>query len=351
MRALIARLCPRYPRTGSTVHIIINGTPQVKDYYDEFNTLERGKGAVIDRKEKVANLVDKFYSLVTDLYEWGWGTSFHFSPLLPGKDWAACESAHEGRIAALIRLGPGKQALDVGCGVGGPMRTIAATSQGKVTGITINQYQVDRASYHNSRLGLSHLCTPVRGNFLEMPFKNETFDGAYAIEATCHAPTLEQVYSEVYRCLKPGSIFVAYEWVTTPNYDDTNEAHVAIGDEIIIGNGLPNLRSWKVAEEAGKNVGFTLLESRDLAVQADGTLTPWWHRLSTSLKVFKLKAKFNHALVTIAEYLHVAPKGMIQVHQMLVDTGIALIEGGEQGLFTPMHMLVFKKEGKKTAGE
>lgn len=321
----------------------------MKDYYDEFNTLQRGKGAVIDRKEKVANLVDKFYSLVTDLYEWGWGTSFHFSPLLPGKDWPACESAHEGRIAALIRLGPGKQALDVGCGVGGPMRTIASTSQGKVTGITINQYQVDRATYHNSRLGLSHLCSAVRGNFLEMPFKNETFDGAYAIEATCHAPTLEQVYSEVYRCLKPGSIFVAYEWVTTPNYDVKNEAHVAIGDEIIIGNGLPGLNSWKIAEDAGKNVGFKLLESRDLAVQADGSLTPWWFRLSKSLTLFKLKAKFNHSLVTIAEYLHVAPKGMIAVHQMLVDTGIALIEGGEQGLFTPMHMLVFKKPEAKAS--
>jgi len=47
--------------------------------------------------------------------------------------------------------------------------------------------------------------------------------------------------------------------------------------------------------------------------------------------------------VTVAEYIGVAPKGMIQVHQMLVDTGIALIEGGEQGLFTPMHMLVFQK--------
>eukprot|EP00890_Picochlorum_soloecismus_P003349 jgi/Picsp_1/4014/NSC_01526-R1_protein len=268
---------------------------EVKDYYDEFNTLERGKGAVLNKKEKVAQLVDKFYSLVTDLYEWGWGTSFHFSPLLPGKDWAACESAHEGRIAALIGLEPGKVALDVGCGVGGPMRTIAATSQGKVTGITINQYQ------------------------------------------------LEEVYGEVFRTLKPGSVFVAYEWVTTPNYDDKNENHVAIADEIIIGNGLPNLRTWKQAEEAGKTVGFKLLKSRDLAVKADGSLTPWWHRLSSSLNVFKWKAKFNHSLVTVAEYIGVAPKGMIQVHQMLVDTGIALIEGGEQGLFTPMHMLVFQK--------
>ena len=32
----------------------------------------------------VAELVDTFYNLVTDIYEWGWGQSFHFSPLLPG---------------------------------------------------------------------------------------------------------------------------------------------------------------------------------------------------------------------------------------------------------------------------
>ena len=316
---------------------------EVKEYYDEFNTLQRGEGAVIDRKEKVADLVDKFYSLVTDLYEWGWGTSFHFSPLLPGKDWPACESAHEARIAALTGLEPGKTALDVGCGVGGPMRTIASTSGGNVTGITINEYQVTRANYHNAKLGLEAQCKAVRGNFLEMPFPNASFDAAYAIEATCHAPTLEQVYSEVFRCLKPGSIFVAYEWVTTPKYDVNNKGHVAIGDEIIIGNGLPKLNSWKEAEEAGKKVGFRLLKSRDLAIKPDGTSTPWWYRLSTNLDAFKVKAKFNHALVCVTEYLRIAPKGMIQVHQMLVDTGISLIESGEQGIFTPMHMVVFQK--------
>ena len=41
--------------------------------------------------------------------------------------------------------------------------------------------------------GLSEQCKAVRGNFLEMPFEAATFDGAYAMEATCHAPKLEQV--------------------------------------------------------------------------------------------------------------------------------------------------------------
>jgi len=154
---------------------------------------------------------------------------------------------------------------------------------------------------------------------------------------------LESVYSEVFRTLKPGSILVAYEWVTTPAYDPTNKQHVAIADEIIIGNGLPALNSWKDAEEAGKKVGFKLLKSRDLAIMPDGSITPWWWRLSKNTKLFKAMAKFNHSLVSVAEFLRIAPKGMVAVHQMLMDTGIALIEGGEQGIFTPMHMLVFQK--------
>lgn len=40
--------------------------------------------------------------------------------------------------------------------------------------------------------GLAPLTEVVRGDFLNMPFKDNTFDGAYAIEATCHAPTVRR---------------------------------------------------------------------------------------------------------------------------------------------------------------
>lgn len=45
-------------------------------------------------------------------------------------------------IAETIGLKPGMRVLDVGCGVGGPMRNIVENTGGKVTGITINEYQV-----------------------------------------------------------------------------------------------------------------------------------------------------------------------------------------------------------------
>ncbi len=65
---------------------------------------------------------------------------------------AASEAAHEARLPGILGLKPGTKALDVGCGVGGPMRTIASTSGSHVTGITINDYQVQRAKHHNERV-------------------------------------------------------------------------------------------------------------------------------------------------------------------------------------------------------
>ena len=79
---------------------------------------------------------------LTDIYEWGWGQSFHFSPAIPGKSHRDATRAHETMIADLLKLKPGQKVLDVGCGVGGPMRAVAQYSQAHVTGITINDYQV-----------------------------------------------------------------------------------------------------------------------------------------------------------------------------------------------------------------
>lgn len=60
---------------------------------------------------------------------------------------------------------------------------------------------------------------------MQMSFKEETFDAVYAIEATVHAPSLEGVYGQIYKVLKPGGVFGVYEWLMTDNYDDSNEEH------------------------------------------------------------------------------------------------------------------------------
>ena len=60
----------------------------------------------------------------------------------------------------------------------------------------------------------------------------------------------------------------------------------------------------------------------------------------------------NQAMVTTTSFLHLCPAGVKEVHHMLVNVAKSLVDGGENGIFSPMHLLVFKKpleNGQKAA--
>ncbi|KAI3807452.1 hypothetical protein L1987_23380 [Smallanthus sonchifolius] len=44
----------------------------------------------------------------------------------------------------------------------------------------------------------------------------------YAIEATCHASDVVGCYKDMFRVLKPGQSFAAYEWCMTDAFDKPN---------------------------------------------------------------------------------------------------------------------------------
>jgi hypothetical protein len=51
----------------------------------------------------------------------------------------------------------------------------------------------------------------------------------------------------------------------------------------------------------------------------------------------------SHVMVTALDAVWLAPKGLKQVHNMLRNVAHSLVAGGQTGVFSPMHMLVFKK--------
>ncbi|XP_047170460.1 24-methylenesterol C-methyltransferase 2 [Vigna umbellata] len=308
---------------------------KVQDNYKQYWSFFR-RPKEIETAEKVPDFVDTFYNLVTDIYEWGWGQSFHFSPSIPGKSHHEATRLHEEMAVDLIQAGPGDRVLDVGCGVGGPMRAIAAHSRANVVGITINDYQVNRARLHNKKANLDSLCEVVCGNFLNMPFPDNSFDGAYSIEATCHAPKLEQVYAEIFRMLKPGALYVSYEWVTTDKYHADDPEHVEVIQGIERGDALPGLRSHTDIAETARKVGFVVVKEQDLAKPP---AQPWWSRL----KMGRIAYWRNHIVVTVLAALGIAPKGTVDVHEMLFKTADYLTRGGDSGIFSPMHMILCRK--------
>ena len=47
-------------------------------------TLSRYRSAHVQAAEEYASLVEAFYDLITDFYEFGWAQSFHFAPTTDG---------------------------------------------------------------------------------------------------------------------------------------------------------------------------------------------------------------------------------------------------------------------------
>ena len=97
------------------------------------------------------------------------------------------------------------------------MHNSACFTQCHIIGLTLNPYQVEHGN-EQADVTVKHLSVSIQGDFMEMPFDSETFDTAYAIEATCHAPDWVGVYHEIWQVLKLGSIFACYESCVMDHY-------------------------------------------------------------------------------------------------------------------------------------
>jgi len=301
------------------------------------------------RRAEYKSMVDEFYNLVTDFYEWGWGQSFHFGPRFINETFDESIKRTEYHLCNRLHMKKGMKVVDVGCGVGGPMRNMAMFTGSTIKGITINEYQVKIGNQYNEKLGLDHICELVQGDFQKQPFKDGEFDAAYEIEATCHSPNRVQTYGEVYRVLKPGAYFAGYEWVMTDRYDPNNVDHVRIKEGIEVGNGLPTLvHSSEVIQDL-KDAGFDVKEHYDANQGVHhANQIPWYSTLDghMSLSGFRMTwagRMVTHCTVWTLETLRIAAPGSTRVSQMLNQTAIDLVDGGKLEIFTPSFYFLAQK--------
>jgi len=309
-----------------------------------------------DRLDKYTDVVNGYYDGATELYEYGWSTSFHFSRFYKGEAFHASLARHEHYLASQMQLRPGMRVLDVGCGVGGPAREIARFSDANVVGLNNNDFQIARARRYTKAAGLEDQVTFVKGDFMKLSeqFGENSFDAVYAIEATVHAPTFEGVYGEIFKVLKPGGVFGVYEWCMTDAWDPSVPEHKELAHQIELGNGIPEMRPLRLARKALKTVGFELEHEEDLADRPDPI--PWYYPLEGDIRkaqtfwdyITVWRMSWSGQLVThnalwAMEKIGLVPKGTHDVGESLRVAGVALVKGGQTKLFTPMWLAVSRK--------
>jgi len=114
-------------------------------------------------------------------------------------------------IAAQMQLRRGMRLLDVGSGIGGPARHFASAHGCEVTGIDLTAEYVRTARALTAFVGMSASAKFEQGSATELPFADQTFEGAYILHVGMNIEDKCKLFREIKRVLQPGSVFAIYD--------------------------------------------------------------------------------------------------------------------------------------------
>jgi sarcosine/dimethylglycine N-methyltransferase len=124
-----------------------------------------------------------------------------------------CGLAATAELAKLAGITADTSVLDVGSGVGGPARFLAATYGCRVTGVDLSEPFVDAARYLTERTGQSEQVSFEVASALALPFDDGRFNVVLLQHVAMNIADRAQLYGEIRRVLKSGGRFATFDVV------------------------------------------------------------------------------------------------------------------------------------------
>lgn len=193
-------------------------------------------------------------------------------------------------LARAARLDATMHVLDVGSGVGGPSRYLAAEFGCRVTGLDLTEEYCRTAQVLADRIGLGDRILYRQGNALNMPFDAESFEVAWTQHTAMNIEDKSSMYSEMWRVVKRGGLIAIYDilagdsgpvhfpvpWAREPSIsflatpDELHDLLEEVGFEILRWRDTTDLgREWframrrRIQEEGVAPLGFHVLLGPD----------------------------------------------------------------------------------------
>ena len=147
-----------------------------------------------------------------------------------------------------LELQEGMTVVDVGCGVGGPMRRVVRESGVRIVGINNSDIQLEKAKTLNDEAGLSHMIDYVACSFMDMgAMKTARSTGATpssrpVMRRTRNARSRKSPYPET------RSPVLGQDMCLTDKFDPTDSRHQAIKRDLMRGIALQDVATMAEGE-------------------------------------------------------------------------------------------------------
>ncbi len=116
-------------------------------------------------------------------------------------------------LANLAVITADMSVLDVGSGIGGPARFLAATYGCEVTGVDLSEPFVEAARYLTARTGQDGKVSFEAGSALALPFEDGRFDDVLLQHVAMNIADRPLLYREIRRVLRQGGKFATFDVV------------------------------------------------------------------------------------------------------------------------------------------
>ena len=161
--------------------------------------------------------VKEFYDFVSPFFQELWGDHLHHGYWVRGDESRPIAQAqlveHLAKSAGIL---PGRQVLDIGCGIGGSSIHLCKKYQATTTGITISPVQVEMAKKAASARG-------VNANFLVMDAEamqfDRQFDVIWSVESVSHYQDIPKFFDMAAKILRPNGKLALIDWFKKENLD------------------------------------------------------------------------------------------------------------------------------------
>jgi len=195
-------------------------------------------------------------------------------------DWSSLEPLdqfHVRGIAAIkelaegLHLFPSAKVLDVGCGIGGPARFLAANYGVHVTGIDLTPRFIDAAKMLSERTGLADRTEFHQGDALDLVHADATFDAAWTIHVAMNIADRSRLYKGIYTVLHSGGRLAIYD--------------------VVAGNGAPLTFPLPWASSADASFLLTADAMRDVLTKTGFTVESWEDTTEAGIAQFARQAQ------------------------------------------------------------